>query len=218
MSTSREPERPPGPRHQARERALHLLYEAEAKGETPEDVLAGLPAAPDPYARSLVAGVGGRAGEIDALVAGHASGWELTRMPVVDRQVLRLAAYELLAEPEVPAAVVIDEAVELAKEYSTEESGRYVNGVLAAIARRLGRLAAAGGAAGAAPAGEPPAGRDGTPPGPEDAAPERDGTPPGPEDTAAGRGEPPPERVPQEAPPRPPRPGAIGSVRPARRR
>jgi len=75
--------------------------------------------------------------EIDRVIAGHLSGWALTRLPVVDRQLLRLATYELLACPEVPVAVVIDEAVELAKGYSTEESGSFVNGVLSAVALEL---------------------------------------------------------------------------------
>jgi N utilization substance protein B len=120
---------------------MHLLYEAEAKSQSPLEILRDLPVVPDAYALTLVEGVAAHQAEIDGLIAGHASGWELGRMPAVDRQLLRLATYELLAEPEVPAAVVIDEAVELAKQYSTEESGRYVNGVLAAIGRRLGRLA-----------------------------------------------------------------------------
>ena len=69
---------------------------------------------------------------IDELVSSAAVGWELDRMPVVDRTILRLATWELLARPDVPVAVVIDEAVELAKQYSTEQSGGFVNGVLAA--------------------------------------------------------------------------------------
>jgi len=126
-----------GPRHEARERALSLLYEAEMKRLDPAEVVAALPVAPDPFAVRLVAGVGARRAAIDELVAAAAEGWELERMPVLDRAVLRLATYELLAEPEVPVAVVIDEAVELAKEYSTELSGRFVNGVLSTVAARV---------------------------------------------------------------------------------
>ena len=142
MSTSRGPERaelPPaaGERRRARERALGLLYEAELKHESPQRVLAALPIPPEPYAAELFLGVGAEAELLDALVAAHATGWALDRLPAIDRQLLRLATFELARRSEVPLAVVIDEAVELAKEYSTEDSGRYVNGVLSAIAAEL---------------------------------------------------------------------------------
>jgi transcription antitermination protein NusB len=127
----------PGPRHQARERALGLLYEAEMKQRPAAEVLASLPAAPDPYAVVLVEGVDGQRPRIDALLSEAAVGWELGRMAAVDRAVLRLATYELLEQPEVPVAVVLDEAVALATEYSTDDSGRFVNGVLATIAARV---------------------------------------------------------------------------------
>ncbi|MHB1931353.1 MAG: transcription antitermination factor NusB [Acidimicrobiales bacterium] len=123
-----------GARRQARERALGLLYEAETKGEPPTAVLASLPVDPDPYATAIVEGVERQGGEIDGLIAGHAIGWALGRMPAVDRSLLRLATFELLGRPDTPTGVVISEAVELAKEYSTDESGRFVNGVLSAIA------------------------------------------------------------------------------------
>jgi len=73
--------------------------------------------------------------EIDAQIRAHARDWKLERMPAVDRSVLRIGVWELLHNPEVPAAVAIDEAVDLAKQYSTEESGAFVHGVLARIAR-----------------------------------------------------------------------------------
>lgn len=101
------------------------------------EVLAALPAAPDPYAVVLVEGIDAHRDRIDALVSEAAVGWELVRMPVVDRAVLRLAAYELLEQPDVPVAVVLDEAVALATEYSTDDSGRFVNGVLATVAARV---------------------------------------------------------------------------------
>ncbi len=126
-----------GPRHEARERALSLLYEAAIKQVEPEAVLAELPVAPDPFAIDLVRGVAGAQARIDQLVTEAAVGWQLERMPVIDRTVLRLATYELLARPDIPVAVAIDEAVELAKRYSTEQSGGFVNGVLATIARRV---------------------------------------------------------------------------------
>jgi len=126
-----------GPRHEARERALALLYEAEMKRVSTGEVLRALPVAPDPFAVALVEGTAALDERIDALVAGAAQGWELARMPVLDRSILRLATYELIAEPDVPVAVVIDEAVELAKQYSTEFSGGFVNGVLSTIARQV---------------------------------------------------------------------------------
>jgi transcription antitermination protein NusB len=121
----------------ARERALELLYEAGAKSQSVEDLLAGLAADPDPYAVDVVTGVSEHAPEIDALILKLAPDWPLDRMPVVDRTVLRVGVYELQERPDVPTAVILDEAVELAKRYSTEESGRFVNGVLAAAAREL---------------------------------------------------------------------------------
>lgn len=101
------------------------------------DLLAELPVAPEEYGLRLVVGLSSRLGDVDALVARFAAGWTLDRMPTVDRWILRIATYELLAEPDVPFAVVLDEAVELAKEYSTEDSGRFVNGVLAAVAAEV---------------------------------------------------------------------------------
>ncbi len=127
----------PAPRHQSRERALTLLYEAELKGETPAVVLGALPMAPDPYVTTLVSAVADRGDEIDALVGDAAIGWELARMAVVDRNVLRLATAELLVCDDVPTAVILNEAVELASAFSTDDSGRFVNGVLATIATNV---------------------------------------------------------------------------------
>ena len=118
---------------------MELLYEAESKGVSPSSLLAELQIRPERYATELILGVSERAGELDALIVRHANDWALARMPVIDRQLLRLATFELLCRPDVPAAVVLDEAVELAKSYSTENSGRFVNGVLAAVAVELGR-------------------------------------------------------------------------------
>jgi N utilization substance protein B len=126
-----------GGRHEARERAFHLLYESEIKGEAPGAVLAGLPLAPDPFAVELVEGVAAHADEVDELIRTHARNWELERMPALDRAVLRLAAYELAHRPDIPTGAAINEAVELATRYSTDDSGRFVNGVLSAIARQV---------------------------------------------------------------------------------
>jgi transcription antitermination protein NusB len=92
---------------------------------------------PDPYAEDLVRGVGAHHAEIDAVIRRFAHHWELERMPAVDRALLRLAIYELGHRPDVPRNATINEAVELAKQYSTEESGRFVNGMLSRIADEL---------------------------------------------------------------------------------
>ena len=114
---------------------MSLLYEAGAKNAPIADVLAALPVDPDPMAVELVEGVVANEDRIDDLIAAKLRGWTLERLPVIDRTVLRIACFELLERPDVPTAVVIDEAVELAKSFSTDDSGRYVNGVLSAIAR-----------------------------------------------------------------------------------
>ena len=123
-----------GSRREARERALSLLYEAETKACSPDAVLEGLPVPPDPFAADLVHGVGAHQGEIDERIRRFARGWTLERMPVLDRTVLRMAIYELQHHADVPTGVVISEAVELAKRYSTDDSGRFVNGMLSNIA------------------------------------------------------------------------------------
>ncbi|HVL27884.1 MAG TPA: transcription antitermination factor NusB [Acidimicrobiales bacterium] len=124
-------------RRQARERALSLLYEAESKGVEPADVLASLPVEPAPFASDLVAGVGEHREAVDGYIRRFARGWALERMPAVDRALARIGVYELLHRPDVPTGAVLSEAVELAGRYSTEESGRFVNGLLARIAEEV---------------------------------------------------------------------------------
>ena len=127
-----------GPRAAARRRALDVLYEADLLGQERAVVLARHGEDPDPldpYTVDLVQGVDRRAADLDARIGAAAEHWTLERMPLIDRNLLRLATYELLDRPEIPTAVVINEAVELAKLLSTADSGRFVNGVLATIAR-----------------------------------------------------------------------------------
>jgi N utilization substance protein B len=124
-------------RREARERALSLAYECEQRDSSPDEVLADLPVAPDPYASRLVQGVAEHHEEIDALLRKYSEHWALERMPVVDRALLRLGTYELAYVPEVPTAAVITEAVELAKQYSTKDSGRFVNALLSRIAEEV---------------------------------------------------------------------------------
>lgn len=130
-------------RTKARKRALDMLFQADVREEPILSIVnaearraAGEPdrAASWLYAREIVDGVADHRDEIDELIMSYAQGWALERMPNVDRALLRLAAWEILFNAEVPAAVAIDEAVELAKEYSTEDSSRFVNGVLGRIA------------------------------------------------------------------------------------
>ncbi len=104
---------------------------------TPADLLVDLPVRPEDYTVRLVVGLTARRDEVDRLLSAHSAGWAIDRMPAVDRALLRAATYELIAELDVPTAVVIDEAIELAKEYSTEDSGRFLNGVLASIAAEV---------------------------------------------------------------------------------
>src|SRR3954468_8468796 len=124
-------------RTKARKRAVDVLYAADLRGRSRTDqlgdeVAAGNPPVPEHTVR-LVEGVTEHAPRIDELVDRHASGWSLERLPDVDRAILRMAVFELLWVDDVPDAVVIDEAVELAKALSTDESPAYVNGVLGAI-------------------------------------------------------------------------------------
>jgi N utilization substance protein B len=124
-------------RRAARERAVGLLYEAEVKDQGAEVVLAELPVPPDDYVCDVVNGVAAHLDELDELIRRYARNWDLERMPALDRAILRLAAYELGHRPDVPRNVVINEAVELAKVFSTDESGKFVNGMLSAMATDL---------------------------------------------------------------------------------
>ncbi len=126
-----------GARRQARERALALLYEAEAKGVDADTVVAGLPIEPDPFTVELVSGVVSARAEIDGWLRRFARDWALERMPAIDRTLLRIGVFELVHRPDVPTAVAISEAVDLAHRYSTDDSGRFVNGVLAAVAAEV---------------------------------------------------------------------------------
>lgn len=129
-------------RHQARKRAVDLLFEAEARGLTPEAVADGRAALaedqPDvtplnPYTVSVARGVTEHTAHIDDLISAHLQGWTLERLPAVDRAILRVAVWELLHAEDVPEPVAVDEAVELAKELSTDESPGFVNGVLGQV-------------------------------------------------------------------------------------
>ena len=126
-----------GPRRQARERALSLLYEAETKEATPAAVLAALPVEPDAYAVDVVRGVGDHMAELDTWISDYAKDWTIERMPALDRALLRMGIFELLHRLDVPTGAIISEAVELAQRFSTDESSRFVNGMLARIAESV---------------------------------------------------------------------------------
>jgi N utilization substance protein B len=129
-------------RSKARKRAVDLLYEADLRGADPVSTLAERIALADPpisdYTIELVEGVTAHRQAIDQLLTNYAEGWTLDRMPGVDRAVLRVGLYELLWSADVPDAVAIDEAVELAKLLSTDESPRFVNGLLGRVLRSEG--------------------------------------------------------------------------------
>ena len=110
-----------------------MLYEADSKNVTPVDVLELQVLEPDELTQLLVRGVAEHRDRLDAAIADKATGWTLARMPMIDLNVLRIGAFELAGRPEVPTAVVLDEAVRLVKQFSTDDSGRFVNGVLAAL-------------------------------------------------------------------------------------
>jgi N utilization substance protein B len=125
------------PRHQQRERALSLLYEAELKGDSPMEILAQLAVPPDAYVTTLLEGAVATREEAESRITAASVGWPLPRMAVIDRLVLRLALAELLNPDGPPTAVILDEAVELAKTYSTDDSGSFVNGILSTIASEV---------------------------------------------------------------------------------
>jgi N utilization substance protein B len=124
-------------RSKARKRALDVLFESEQRSAPVLETLAGRLAASDPpvsgYTVDLVEGVVAHTDRIDELLTTYSEDWPLDRMPAVDRSILRLATFELLWRDDVPDAVVIDEVVSLARSLSTDESPRFVNGLLARL-------------------------------------------------------------------------------------
>jgi transcription antitermination protein NusB len=135
------PKTPMPARRKARKRALDVLYEADLRGAPILDTLAAAVARTEPprpsylpYAITLVEGVAAHRDRIDELIGSYAEGWTLERMPPVDRNLARIAVYELLYAEDIDDAVAISEAVELAEQMSTDDSPRFLNGVLGRIA------------------------------------------------------------------------------------
>ena len=124
-------------RSKARKAALDLLYESDIRRANPELLLnsriESLEYLIRDYTKDLVLGVSANKVRIDELIQTYAQGWDFDRMPVIDRNLLRIALFEILYREDIPAAVAISEALELAQTLSTEESARYVNGILATI-------------------------------------------------------------------------------------
>jgi transcription antitermination protein NusB len=129
-------------RHQARKRAVDLLFEAEARGLSPAEVVdvrtALAEANPDvarlqAYTQTVARGVAEHIAHIDDLISSHLQGWTLDRLPAVDRAILRVSVWELLYAEDVPEPVAVDEAVQLAKELSTDDSPGFINGVLGQV-------------------------------------------------------------------------------------
>ena len=125
-------------RSKSRKAALDLLYEADIRGRVAVDLLSSRMSGEEVYIREytaqLLEGVASARKKIDELITLHAQGWDMDRMPAVDRNILRIAIYELLWSTEIPDKVAISEALELAKTLSTDDSVSYINGVLATIA------------------------------------------------------------------------------------
>lgn len=125
----------------ARSQALQLLFQAEATDRTVDDVLGGdyaLSQGPlDPFGEELARGADAMRSDLDKIITMTSTNWGIKRMPAVDRNLLRLALYEMLQVDEVAIAVTIDESVELAKAYGTDESSRFVNGLLGKVARKI---------------------------------------------------------------------------------
>lgn len=130
-----------GLRRQARELALQCLYQIDQSGNPDagiELISQNFQAAKKAvaYGEELVAGVKAHLAELDSLIENHADNWKVSRMAVVDRNILRLAFYEILYGTEVPDAVAVDEAVEIAKRFSTDEAPAFINGILDAFSKK----------------------------------------------------------------------------------
>jgi transcription antitermination protein NusB len=122
-----------------------MLFQIDLAGSSPEDVFASFwgdqreDEGPRTFAEGLVRGVARERRFLDNVVAASAEHWRVERMAVVDRNVLRMAVYEMLFDPEIPAAVAIDEAIELARKFGSEESGAFINGILDSVRKRFDR-------------------------------------------------------------------------------
>jgi transcription antitermination protein NusB len=133
-----------GARRKARELALQMLFENDISGTEPAEMfsrsadLARSPEGTGSFTMRLVSGTLGHREALDKIISKQAEHWRLSRMPIVDRNILRLALYELLYEPDTPRPVVIDEALEIAKRFSTPQSSQFINGILDGVLKSRG--------------------------------------------------------------------------------
>ena len=123
-----------GSRREAREEALAILYQAEMTGDPVDASLARRAVAPSAYAVEIAECVDDERDELDALLGRHLTNWRVERMPLVDRVIARIAAWELSERDDIPTGVVLSEAVEIATQYCAEQSPRFLNGVLSSVA------------------------------------------------------------------------------------
>ena len=132
-----------GYRRAGRECALQMLYERDVGGNSDDEILleygtkSEIPQQVREFAKQLFTGAAARMDELDRLIQNHAQNWRLGRMAAVDRNVLRIAAFELISGGKSPDSAIINEAIELARKYSTQDSAQFVNGILDSIRKNL---------------------------------------------------------------------------------
>ncbi len=129
-------------RRHSRELALQCLYQIDQSGNTDADIAFmsshfDVSKKASPYAQDLVSGVRSHWDEINSLIETHARNWRVSRMAVIDRNLLRIAVFELLYRPDVPASVVLDEAIEISRRFSTDDAASFVNGILDSICKNV---------------------------------------------------------------------------------
>ncbi len=122
-----------GSRREARETILNILYAADNHGQSLTDYLDEQPVEPKQFVSDLVKGISTHLERIDSMIDQFAEGWSTERMPIIDKALLRMATYEVLYRLDIPIEAILSEAVALASEYSTEQSSRFINGVVASI-------------------------------------------------------------------------------------
>ena len=136
-----------GERRQAREFALQVMYSIESSGMSAIEALrlfwglneCNASAETKSFTEDLVCGTADKLSEIDAVIGNHSTNWKISRMSAVDRNIMRMAIYELHFCPDIPARVTLNEAIEIAKQYGTEESSAFVNGILDRVAKELNK-------------------------------------------------------------------------------
>ncbi len=127
-------------RSESRAEALKVLYMSEIKGDQKMSVEGIMDEELSPFAREIIEGVRSNLKEIDEKIEFSSANWKLSRMSVIDRNILRIACYEILFRPEIPGNVTINEAVELAKKFGGDDSYAFINGILDHIAHQAGKL------------------------------------------------------------------------------